>query len=193
MQPVLDSVEDFAGTFKALVRWCDKNYACEGEGSSRMAYKLDEDHCLKIAYNARGIAQNKVESHLAQKLHDLPITKIHYMQPQGWFRVVDYAHALNKEHFKDTYGLDFSAFCTYCGLFEYGKKEVRLFWPKLSDAAKKLFLSLKRHGVMLGDVRGAEQWGDLKEKPVLVDYGLNKEVWDKHYAHIIVVARLLRK
>lgn len=187
-------------TIDNLIYWADMHYDYIDKGSSRIVYKIDDDHALKIARNPAGVAQNKVESHIAQKLHDLPITKIHYIGEGGSFLVVDLAHQFNFEDFKQTYGISFSNFCELCNIFEPTNKYFRdnfkdkrkSEWARLPEAARRLFYSLKRHGVILLDLNGTHQWGDLHHKPVILDYGFNKDVKKNHYS-MIRAARILNR
>ena len=167
----------------ALKTWASNQYDRIGEGSARVVYQLDDDHALKIATNRAGVAQNQVESHIAQKLHNLPITKVHYVGPMYAYLVVDFAHELDEMAFEATYGIPFKDFSNFC--YEYGyayaadvKKKLVAGLPK---AALSLVKSLIKHGILLGDVGEEEQWGDLHGDSVLVDYGYNADVKQKYY------------
>lgn len=142
-----------------------------GSGSSRTAYIVDTDHAIKVAYNSKGQAQNKVESHIAQKFHNLPITHVHYMSPQGVFLLVDFAHELDESHFETTYGMPFEDFSEFCHNFHRAsdKNAQHALWEDLPKQAKTLVVSLVRHGILLADLQGEDQWGDFNNHPVIVD------------------------
>ena len=184
--------EDEGEVYEMLERWAGKNYGFIESGSSRAVYKIDDDHALKIAINEKGQGQNLVESHIAQKFHSLPITKVHYVEKTGLLMVVDFAHKLNEAHFKDKFGLSFDKFSKLCGLLcrQGYRNEKKRVWGETPEEAKRLIRSLVSHGLLLGDLGSTEQWGDLKEKPVLVDYGCNHQVWKEHYA-VWKVSRIL--
>lgn len=182
-----------------LMAWAMQHYTdvSEGRGSSREVFKLDEDHALKIAKDKRGRAQNQVESHLAKHFHDLPITQVHYVAPSGVYLVVDYAHALNLDDFRAKFGVTFYKFMEMCKILtpgylgnqhplvqkQYQKQYQKEKWKTLPEACKKLFLSLIRHNILLEDVGAAYQWGEVKDNPVLVDYGYNKQVKQEYYTY----------
>ena len=193
LEPLVENPDEAA---MMLLNWADDYLKYVDSGSSRSVYKIDKDHALKIAKDEAGVAQNRVESHIAQKFHDLPITQVHYIHPQGYFLVVDFAHQLDEQHFRETYGLSFEKFCkvtkNLSNTFPLAKQQRRGLWEELPEQAKRLIHSLVSHGIFIGDVGGSHQWGDLKDKPVLVDYGLNHQVWHEHYA-MIVVARILKR
>ena len=178
--------EDFNRIKRQVINiWADDKYKLLGRGSSRKAYKIDEDHVLKVATTDAGLRQNQVESHIASKFHDLPITQVHYVAPKGFYLVVDLAHQLNEAHFEDRFGITWYRFSRLCMDWDYCyakdiKARNRLF-NETSPEAVKLIRSLLQHGILLADLSSTSQWGDLKDTPVIIDYGFNKSVKDKFY------------
>ena len=49
-------------TFVDRVNYCNSILKYLGRGSSRMVYEIDDEKVLKLAYNNKGIAQNRAEA-----------------------------------------------------------------------------------------------------------------------------------
>jgi len=101
---------------------------------------------------------------------------------------VDHAHKLNEANFKTTYGMSFNEFAMFCYHYSLAKgirDEKKELFDGLSSPARELVKSLIRHGVILQDISRKNQWGDLKDKPVLVDYGFNNQVKRDHYSVVM--------
>ena len=58
------NIEEFSKlhSFQKRVQYCNERLQRLGAGSSRIAYKLNEERVLKIAKNSKGIAQNEKEA-----------------------------------------------------------------------------------------------------------------------------------
>jgi len=169
--------------FWALRLWATRNYPQVGiEGSSRLAFKLDEDHAFKIAKNAAGVAQNLTESHVAQNLHDLPITQVHHVVKEGAALVVDFAHELNEAHFHRDFGLSFHDFAeSVAEMAGAGLDEKKAIESSMPPKAAELLDNLRRHRLPVSDLIFEHQWGDFKGHAVILDYGLSHEVFQEHY------------
>lgn len=166
---------------QALIKWAKKNYPFIGEGSSRITFKLDESHALKIALNPAGVVQNKVESHIAQHLHDLPITQVHYLGKKAYYMIVDFAHELDFDDFEKVYGIPFEKLEELTtNLRDTVSVQRTKFFRELTPITQKLLVSLQKHHLKLYDIFREDQWGDLNSKPVLIDYGLDPKAI-RHY------------
>ena len=49
-------------SFAEKIRYCDSRLIKLGSGSGRIVYQIDDEKVLKLAKNAKGIAQNAVEA-----------------------------------------------------------------------------------------------------------------------------------
>ena len=177
----LPKTDDTSYLMWFLHEWAKQHYRVVGTGSSRIAYKLDEVHALKLAFNGAGIAQNLQESRVAQDMSDLPITNIHYVSPEGAVMVVDFAHELNVISFRKDFGISFDDYADTIDEYMTYPDERKHLIGQLPAKAQKLFASMIHHHLSLPDLKFPNQWGDLLGHAVLVDFGLTKEVWIKHY------------
>lgn len=50
------------GSFAGKKRYCDERLQKLSSGSARIIYKVDEEKVLKLAKNAKGLAQNQEEA-----------------------------------------------------------------------------------------------------------------------------------
>lgn len=170
--------------FWALKSWAMKWYMQVGdEGSSRIVFELDPDHALKVAMNPAGIAQNIAESHFAQKLHGLPITKIHHVCEHGQALVVDLAHELSPATFKREYGMSFDLWAHAVHLVAIASTpdEEKQARSQFTKKGEHLMDTMEANGLASTDCARWENWGEVKSHAVMVDYGLTHEVWDEHY------------
>lgn len=192
---MLEDVTDPHMLFKALdslFAWCTRVYnPLGGLGTSRAAFDLGDKHAIKIALNKAGIAQNKVEAHISEKLLDLPLAHVRYIAKNNLFMVVDKAMPFNEPHFKEYFGISFKNFasiahelCDYEG--ENGpefKAVADRLYNSLPENARILIMNLAKHGVVACDLDKRNQWGDIDDHPVIIDYGLSYDVWNEHYTY----------
>ena len=166
-----------------LKTWATRNYDQVGiDGSSRLAFEIDADYALKIAKNMAGMAQNQVESHIAQNFHDLPIAAIHHVVTGGAALLMDLAHNFVAADFKRDFGLSFPQFCDKVTLiYQAPPDDVKYIIDRLPQGARELMVSLQRHQLAATDLKRVDQWGDVRHHAVIIDYGLTHQVWDEHY------------
>ena len=62
--PSTFNIEEFMSlsSFAKRVEYCNKRLKFLGQGSSRRVYMIDNEKCLKLARNKKGIAQNEAEN-----------------------------------------------------------------------------------------------------------------------------------
>ena len=187
------------------------NYAAEkvgklGAGSSRTAFTVQYEGrptVVKIAHNDRGIAQNKAEIGI---LSDPTLARLGIMIPMIdydtnhtdplWIhtekadQIFDLEKSLKSFSVSILYdladaiakGLSTRAkkyadyYADGCAN-EYGAVSVQ---PALHMAEK--WATLANAGVLLGDLKKAENWGMYKGKPVLIDVGFTRDVFQQHYS-----------
>ena len=167
-----------------LRTWATESYLQVGdEGSSRICYQIDKEHALKIAMNPAGVAQNQVEEHIARNFNDLPIAQVLFATQGSLALVVDYAHALVPADFRRDFGLDFGTFCSRITQLTHAKTPAdrQVVIDDLPPGTRKLVRSLQQHELSPDDLKRPEQWGDVKQHAVIIDYGLTHKVWDDHY------------
>ena len=189
---VLSSLESYT----KRISYARSNIVRIDSGSARVAYKLGDKLAIKIAKNKRGVAQNKVEVELFDKLikegsgiEQFFANVIDYDTNYYWV-AYEYAHPLNNQSFKSTFGVDFSEFAGDVDKLlavsnNYGSFSIKYKDSKLKTLVDALGGESANDAGYIGDIGYTAQWGtvirDTKLVPVLVDYGMTEEIWKNLY------------
>lgn len=158
-----------------LNNWLLENYYMVGFGTSRDVFALDDTYVLKVATTKVGLSQNAVEYHVSSRYPDLPVAHVAYAAQNDLFLIVDRARQLVPEHFEETYGMSFEAFADmieemYQGGSIYRRQKI---YRQLTPQLRTLLAALQRRKISIYDLDRKEQWGDVNDTPVIVDYGMN--------------------
>lgn len=191
--PTLDQAVDFVDN-KVGLRFL-------GQGSSRIVFAIDSRKALKMALNAKGIAQNQAELDTATDSHNGLVAKILQYDPEFKWVVSELVRPIDNEaEFKQLTGVPWTVFAylltfsptewkshvsntiRYIGSFEkvdVTPEEV-LKSPFLNMAMTSL-ASLKKP-LLEADLMKLDHWGKTPDqRVVLLDYGYTAEVWQNHY------------
>lgn len=153
-----------------------EDYLMLGFGTTRDVYELQDDYVIKVATGRGGIAQNRVEQHISSTSMGLPLARVVYAAKNYLFLVVHKADALDPDLFLKTYGMDFDDFAERMeDLYQARSKSkiLKTFPVKLQELLKELADA----DITIYDLDRVEQWGDIHNVPVIVDYGLNPSSW----------------
>lgn len=189
------------GSFKKRLEHAKEKAQRIGGGSSRVAFKIEyqgRDTVLKIAKNKKGLAQNFQETQMfgtAEVLGASGTVVVPMIdhdetgEDPSWIHV-EYARKLKSEQefermtgYKLTDLLDFAA-------QQFGNRSVkRKFhedWiDKLWEENSWTYEFLNFIGntdIHLPDLYRASNWGVFKNNPVIIDLGLDKEIFQAHYS-----------
>ena len=159
-----------------------------GTGSSRIAFVLTPRKVLKIARNAKGIAQNQAE----EQVYTDPATsdvaaRIHDADVEGRWIIADLVRPLTStKEFEQLTGVSWSDFgIDLAGTIsklarERGFKlrnDAPEFTKKVIDMAEKGTAKLK-----MADLLVLDHWGKTPDgRVVILDYGYTEDVAMKHY------------
>ena len=93
-------------TFKERINYCNEYLQKLGAGSSRIAYKVDNEKVLKIAKNQKGIAQNNAEIYGGLDLYPEIFAQIYEADYDNdmWLEM-ELASRATEQDFKDFFGL----------------------------------------------------------------------------------------
>jgi hypothetical protein len=201
--PTNFNIEEFKGltSFAKRVEYCNKRLVFLGQGSSRRVYMVDNEKCLKLAKNRKGIAQNEAENDGYLQQLDLCPTIYNYDRNGLWIEV-QIAKKAKESDFKRLLGYDWSIFCSW---IEYTAKlyTKRSLYRGENDALFKsdefeswvydndnVFARVNQYMTdfaleSYGDLQRISSWGIVsengQERLVLVDAGLNDIVGREHY------------
>lgn len=203
--PTNFNIEEFKGltSFAKRVEYCNKRLVFLGQGSSRRVYMVDNEKCLKLAKNRKGIAQNEAENDYCLQQLDLCPTIYNYDRNGLWIEV-QIAKKAKASDFKRLTGYGWDVFCAWVDyvatqylnpkLSRYRGEFREIF--ESSDFENFLYnnnsifskINTYMTDYMLksyGDLQRLSSWGIVsnngQENLVLVDSGLNDIVGREHY------------
>jgi hypothetical protein len=166
-------------TFTARKNYCDINFTKLKAGSSRIAYVYN-DLILKLAKNEKGLAQNQTESDgfMQQNYKDI-IANVLDSDPNGLWILVEKAERVNKSSFKTLTNINFDEFCDYIKKkIEYKKVESELDNNHFVQELLDLMINFT---MPAGDICRISSWGKVKNRAVLIDYGLTSSIYEEYY------------
>jgi len=183
----INKVKDLINYVKNIDEKIDiANYYYEkiAEGSSRIVYLTDNDTVIKIAKNDKGIAQNKAE--LLVKDNCKYINAVIDSDGKYWLEA-KYLKQLNSSDFEKLVGISFYKFskCLNFALNEVSDsnhpKPDYLDEVKDLDIFKELVKIGKKYKIMPGDMIRISSYCQSNGYPVLIDFGMTKDVFYKYY------------
>lgn len=109
-------------SFAARKKYCETHLTRLKQGSSRITYKVDNETVLKLAFNAKGIAQNEVEADYS--LHDWysnVLTNINadLQDLNDRYVVAEFAHNINNSFWQNYFGFPFEYWVDYLKKYKY--------------------------------------------------------------------------
>ncbi len=189
----LNNINSFANRIK----YADNNLTRIGGGSGRIVYELNDTKVLKLAKNQKGVAQNNVEFDLGKNydFKDIITMVFEFSDDYTWI-ISEKAKKVTEKRIKELTGIPnlwlLSQYLVNKELENENKK--RIYKIDQSDIDKlsnndfviDLTNLMYCFGIGLGDTNRPSTFGEVmrngKPKIVMVDYGLNKEVYDTHYS-----------
>lgn len=184
LDTVLSNIESLE-TYQARKKYAERNLKHLSSGSSRIVYLTPDDTIIKLAKNDKGIAQNKAESNPKMKSEYLNPT-IKHAKDFSWMET----HFLDKitvKQFKDMTDIDFDDFGD---AVRWALKSVSSNSSSKPDNFKDIekmdiYKEMKRIGkkfkLLPGDLARISSWGTKDGRPVLIDAGLTRKVFDEYY------------
>ena len=175
-------------SFSKRVKYANEKLQRLASGSSRIIYKIDDKKVLKLAKNAKGIAQNTTEGDwgLNDMYGDIIAKMIDKDDENDMWIVSEYAKKISPNRFKQLLGTDIITFYSY--LFkriEYNQKN-NIYVKELDKETIELLENIEfvhdvidmiiNFDIAIGDFMRISTYGEIDGKLVIVDYGLTKSV-----------------
>jgi hypothetical protein len=183
-------------SFAKRKEYCDQHLQKIAQGSGRIVYAVDNKMVLKLAKNARGIAQNNVESSLGNDsyIEDICAT-VYDSHPDDHWLEMERAKKLTPQRFKQLLGFDVQQLGNY--LYNYDQEnnsgryrrsvdpnQVELI--RNHDITRSLIELITNFNLMPDDLGAITSYGEVmregKPDVILVDFGYNDEVYMDYYA-----------
>lgn len=184
------------------VKYCNMTLQRIGAGSARAVFKINDNAVIKVARNRKGIAQNETEINYA---HVSPLfTQIYKSDEENatWI-VAEYARRAKSQDFVRLTGHNFKFVQEYIDLCKseysrYSRWNPSPQWEEFFEGVMnyevpnyEFFYEIHEYLSnfqleAVGDLKRPSTWGVANrqngEELVIVDYGLDDEVYHTHYA-----------
>lgn len=136
-------------------------YRYIGSGSSRDVFDLKNGYVIKVAKNMAGIAQNQSEYAISYYDDSDLFAKVVHVSNDFYFLVMEKADKV--DNISDVFNY-----------FNVSGKRALFHLKELQNIKKK-------YNLLLGDFDRKSNWGIVKGRPVIIDYGFTREVNEKYY------------
>lgn len=181
-------------TFKEKIAYCKEMLGNPiGNGSSRTVFQISDEKVLKLAKNAKGIAQNKTEAEPGKRHYNV-FPKIFYVDDNYSFIISEYVLPCKKEDFQHVLGISFDEFIDFLkythNLYSIGKIPNRMPTQRYRELLNNDNLSdictyISDYNAPIGDFTVLGNLGltvrDGETRIVFLDDGLNENVWNLYY------------
>ena len=189
-------------SFNARVKYCNQKLYRLGSGSGRIVYQIDDATVLKLAKNMKGVAQNEAEADDWYARQEGLTTEVYDVDEKYLWVEMQLARKARVADFKKLTGHDFKFMC---GFIDYVRSLYarRTMWEpyidketydklvESEDFEDTFFYTLYVYMTnmtldVVGDLKRASSWGVVKDKDgeerlVIVDMGLNDNVYNEYY------------
>lgn len=186
-------------SFNSRIKYCQERLKRIGSGSARIVYQIDDTKVLKIAKNAKGLAQNEVEISHSQydDLSEITANVFNYNQDNLWLEM-ELASKVTPAIFQQVTGFSFDDYCA--AVHNYGNRDtnpssrgyynkkvdpeiVDLMWG--DEFVRDIFSYIADYNIPVGDFQVLTSYGLVKRNGVdtivMVDFGLDSDVCASFY------------
>lgn len=201
--PTSFNMEEFknCNSFAARVRYCQARLPRISSGSSRIVYKIDDEKVLKLAKNAKGVAQNNTEAYSYATETGIGAQVFDHDENDLWLEM-ELARRATAADFKNIVGVPFAFVQNYVNYTakRYSRNMFISYDRRYKETFEQIdnedfpnwewFSGLRDYmdGTSLetvGDLKRPSSWGVVKrngaDEIVLIDFGLDDEVYDNFY------------
>lgn len=185
---ISSTVPDMSGTHEEMFERLTNEFELLGKGSARAVFSLSKGRVLKVALPgavAKGIAQNREEASLSEKLQPM-VTRVFSSDPKFLWIEAELASSLQIGDLEKAVGE--SDLTTLVDIAELSDKRdwARKEYGALEEGPKKEFIDgvkkLLDAGLYPGDLERQHQWGKTSDgRIVCLDYGLSSKNYDDIY------------
>ena len=186
-------------TYAGRMRYANERLPRIGSGSGRIVYDIDGQKVLKLAKNAKGVAQNGAEAG-AGYYRDTQhiVTEVFDSADDDTWLIAEKGKKVTDKRIRELTGIpSLDKLNDFLRIVENDQKPGRnIFSHLLTDEEKEFFWENEfasdladfavNYGQHTGDMGRPSSYGEVMRdgQPaiVLTDYGLNDEVYDSHYS-----------
>lgn len=193
--PEFLNIKSFAGKIKYASEYLQRI----GSGSGRVVYDIDGEKVLKLAKNAKGIAQNETETNIGyySDTHHIVAIVFDGADDDSWI-ISEKAKKVNESRIKELTGIPSLNYLLYyvrdfvSSNNGRGKNFKHIITPEIEEEldnnefVQELTEFIANYSQQPGDYGRPSTYGEVlhdgQPSIVLTDYGLNDEVYDTYYA-----------
>ena len=196
------SMDEFnsIGSYAGKVRYANERLKKLGAGSSRMVFQIDNEKVLKLAKNAKGLAQNNVETDGYFYQTDITADVIDYDDKHDEPYWVEMQLAIpigrNKKKLESLLDISLEELFIFLSANNPRERNPQRYQSQISqermdelweDEFTSALIALVGNIEMeIGDLVRPSSWGyihrDGEETPVLIDFGFTNNVRAHYYA-----------
>ena len=196
-----------ARSFNEKVRYCKKMLGAPiGSGSSRIVFQIDDETCLKLAKNKKGVAQNLEEIRIARDNFISYIPKIYNGSDEenGLWVITQYVLPAKVNDFKQVLGIPFKDVAEFAKYTD-NRMNYKMSQNSMREADKAIYalydeycnnddvISLfndisdlkANYDQLVGDLTRIQNWGMVRENGntfmVMLDTGFSEEIRNQFY------------
>lgn len=205
--PVSFNMEEFKGirSFADRVKYCENRLKKLGAGTSRRVYQIDNEKCLKLAKNRKGIAQNIEEINLGNDMYaGSCFAKVYDYDSNGLFVEMELARRAKESDFERLVGIPFDVYCdiivrTAANYLPSNNQSRNWINKSMEDSYEYVMDNIDDFEFIsevidymgnfqvkaYGDLQRLSSYGvvrrDGQEEMVIVDFGLTEDVFNNYY------------
>lgn len=205
--PTSFNMEEFKSirSFADRVKYCEQRLKKLGAGTSRRVYQIDNEKCLKLAKNGKGIGQNIEEINLGNDIYaGNCFAKVYDYDPNGLFVEMELARKAKESDFERLVGIPFDCYCdlivrtaiTYlpnnCQSRGWVNNAMEDTYNYVMDNIDDFEFINEVIEYMCnfqvkayGDLQRISSYGVVRrngaEEMVIIDFGLTEDVYNKYY------------
>lgn len=190
--PEFLNIRSYAGRIK----FANQNLDRIGSGSGRIVYNIDGEKALKLAKNAKGVAQNEAEANSSDYYSQSIVTEVFDYDDNYTWLASELAKKVTEKRIKELTGIPSLNDLFYFlrnykdqnngrrAYFAQDKELQDFFWN--NEFASDVADFMASYNQSAGDMGRPSSYGEVlrdgEPTIVLTDYGLNDEVFDTHYS-----------
>ena len=186
-------------SYAARGRYAKEKLGKLGTGSARVVFEIDADTVLKLARNAKGLAQNELEAEIsATNWYDF-VAKVHDAEPKNLWIEMEKARKLKKSDFKRMTGFKFDDFVNTIRneaeanagrgrggpLFGVDPEIVEQIFE--TDLFNGIVSFIHDYDILAADFQRTSSWGIVNREghdvPILIDYGISQTIYNDYYVN----------
>ena len=205
--PVSFNMEEFKSirSFADRVKYCENRLKKLGAGTSRRVYQIDNEKCLKLAKNNKGIAQNIEEINLGNDMYaGSCFAKVYDYDSNGLFVEMELARRAKESDFERLVGIPFDVYCdiivrTAANYLPSNNQSRNWINKSMDDSYEYVMDNIDNFEFIsqvidymgnyqvkaYGDLQRLSSYGVVRrngqEEMVIVDFGLTEDVFNNYY------------